>query len=565
MRQFYRILFMLTGLLMTVIPWNFPVKAGETARPEVRALWVDAFRDGAKTPAQIDQLIQDSLEANINTLIVQVRRRGDSYYNDSLEPRTEDPNLPAGFDALQYLIDKAHGKNLEVHAWLNTLVAWNSTVPPKDPNHVWNLHGPQTTGKANWISYYRNYNKATQKWPDKLYSSYYLDPGHPDALDYTVDVYMRVVKNYDIDGIHLDYSRYAGTGWGYNPTSIDRYNAQYGKTGMPAPDDPQWAQWRREQTANLVRKIYVKAMAVKPHLKVSSAVITWGDGPVTEADWVKSRAYTDVYQDWRQWLKEGIIDMVMPMNYFNEWDVTQQTWYNRWIEWEKDHQYSRQIVIGPGIFSQYIEQSLAQIKRAQEPSALGNYAAGVCLFAYGASHVYSNNDYKEPAAAKSLPRQKHVFMPETNRLFFSLLSKEGSYFDPVLKTSFSTQPVFSSPAVIPDMPWKSKPTRGFLMGTVSDSTGKVFDHIKLTVTQTPESGSANEPRFYREVYTDGSGWYGLTELPPGGYRVTIENDKFTGEQVRDVLILPGRVTEAGFESVPADSSPSLEQKTTEIK
>ena len=151
--------------------------------------------------------------------------------------------------------------HIEVHAWLNTLVAWNSSVPPKDPNHVWNLHGPQTKGQANWVSYYRN--KAGQKWADTLHSSYFLDPGHPDALDYTVAVYLNVVRNYDVDGIHLDFSRYDGMGFGYNPTNVARYNAVYGTTGLPAPDDPRWAQWRRDQTANLVRKIYLKAIALK--------------------------------------------------------------------------------------------------------------------------------------------------------------------------------------------------------------------------------------------------------------------------------------------------------------
>jgi uncharacterized lipoprotein YddW (UPF0748 family) len=555
MRKFFRTLFVFPGLFMVIISWNSPMMAGETARPEVRALWVDAFRDGAKTPAQIDRLIQDSLDANINTLIVQVRRRGDAYYNISIEPRTEDPGLPPGFDALQYLIDKAHAQHLEVHAWLNTLVAWNSSVPPKDPNHVWNLHGPQTTDKTNWISYYRNYNKAAQNWPDKLYSSYYLDPGHPDVVDYTVNVYLQVVKNYDIDGIHLDYSRYAGAGWGYNPTSVARYNARYGTTGMPAPDDPQWSQWRREQTANLVRKIYLKAIAVKPNLKVSSAVITWGDGPITEGDWEKSRAYKDVYQDWIGWLKEGIIDMVIPMNYFNEWETAPQTWYNRWIEWEKDHQYGRHIVIGPGIFSQYIEQSLAQIRRAQATSALGNNAAGLSLFAYGASHVYSNNDYKEPASAKTLPRQPYVFMPETNSLFFGLLSKEGGYFDPALKTYISTQPVFPTPAAVPDMPWKSKPTHGCLMGTLSDFTGRIYDHVKVSVARIPESGAFNETKLYREVFTDGNGWYGLTELPPGGYRITVAGEEFAGERTRDVLLWPGRVTEANFRTLPVHVYP----------
>jgi hypothetical protein len=298
----------------------------------------------------------------------------------------------------------------------------------------------------------------------------------------------------------------------------------------------------------LVRKIYLKAITLKPNLKVSSAVITWGDGPTAEGDWEKSRAYTDVLQDWRGWLEEGIIDMVVPMNYFNEWNSTQQVWYNKWIEWEKDHQYDRQIVIGPAIYTQYIEQSLEQIRRAQAQSSLGNYATGVSLYAYGGSHIYSSNDFQDQWASKSLPRQPHVYLPETNNWFFRLLSKEEGYLDPVLNTFILTQPVFPSPVAIPDMPWKSNPKNGYLMGTVSDLRGKIYDHLKVTVDG-PEAPDSEGAGIHREVYTDGSGWYGLAEFPPGHYRVSIDKADFAGVKVRDVVVQPGRVAEVCFEAI----------------
>lgn len=532
----------LVSILIVISAGSLPVNAGEATRPEVRALWVDAFRDGIKTPEQVDQLIQNALDANINTLIVQVRRRGDAYYNNSLEPRTEDPDLMPGFDALQYIIDKAHANKIEVHAWLNTLVACKQDELPQDPNHVWNLHGPKASGRDNWVSYYRAPNKNGKGWSKQLNPSFYLDPGHPDLVDYTVDVYLHVVKNYDIDGIHMDYSRYAGKEWGYNPTSVARYNARYGTTGMPEPDNPRWAAWRREQTAGLVRKIYLKAIALKPELKVSSAVVTWGDGPINTYDWVKTRAYTDVFQDWRSWLEEGIIDQVMPMNYFSEWNPKHQYWYDKWIEWEKDHQYGRQIVIGPGVFTQYIEQSLEQIRRAKAPSASGNYGAGVALFSYGASHAYSNKDFADRKEAKELPRQPHQFLPETNNWLFKLLSKEGSYPDPVLKTDVATKPIFPTPVEIPDLPWKSSPTKGYLMGTITGPLEEV-DHLKVKVESVKLDDSL---RVYREVYTDGSGWFGLAELPPGEYWVSVEKDNLIGATAQKVLIRPGLVSEVVF-------------------
>src|ERR671932_1565363 len=106
--------------------------------PELRAVWVDAFHDGFKTPEQVDELVDWARAANLNALFVQVRRRGDAYYLKSFEPRTEDPDLTPGFDALQYLIDRAHAGSqaLQVHAWLATLPIWNKHAPPSDPRHV---------------------------------------------------------------------------------------------------------------------------------------------------------------------------------------------------------------------------------------------------------------------------------------------------------------------------------------------------------------------------------------------------------------------------------------------
>jgi uncharacterized lipoprotein YddW (UPF0748 family) len=529
-----------------------PLLANVAARPEIRAIWADAFHDGFKTPDQVDKLIADCLQANLNTIIVQVRRRGDAFYNKSIEPRTEDPGLSPGFDALQYLIEAAHAKHLEVHAWLNTLVAWNAATPPKAANHVWNLHGPNSKGTANWIVYFRKYNSTNGKWSNKLHFSYFLDPGHPAVVDYTTDIYLNIVKNYDVDGIHLDYSRYDGLGWGYNATNVARYNNRYGKSGLPLPDDPLWMQWRREQTANLVRKIYIKAIAIKPRIKVSSAVVTWGDGPVTTADWEQTRAYTVAGQDWRGWLEEGILDLAIPMNYFYDWSKTRQSWYNKWIEWEKDHQYGRQIVIGPGLYSQYIENSLDQIRRAQAPSTHGNYAAGVSLFAYGWNNLYSNDDYKENLNTKGLPRQPHQYLPESNNWLFPLLAKAGSYYDPVLQRQIETQPVFPTPAVIPDMPWKSQPVSGYLMGTITGPAGQNYDGIKVIVKSV-------DLTIQREVTTDGSGWYGLTKLRPGRYRVWADHLDFTSTCL-EVSIRAGQVSEANFLVTPVNSQPNVELK-----
>ncbi|HEX3048642.1 MAG TPA: hypothetical protein VHY08_28090, partial [Bacillota bacterium] len=285
--------------------------------------------------------------------------------------------------------------------------------------------------------------------------------------------------------------------------------------------------------------------------------ITWGEGPITEDDWVKSRAYTQVYQDWRSWLQEGIVDMAIPMNYYSEWNPNQQSWYNHWIEWEKDHQYGRQIVIGPGIFMQYIEQSLNQIRRAQAPSVKGNTAAGIALFAYGASNLYSSDDYKESVASRGLARQPYRFMPETNDWFFNLLSHGGGYVDPVLDQHIDTTPVFQERTGIPDMPWKSRPVNGYLMGNLPAATGKTIAHVKVVLNRfirLPNiPGNIPDIGFHREAYTDGSGWFGLAEVPPGLYQIHVEGfetDKAaSGNQDYKFWVRPGLVTKIDMNQV----------------
>ena len=132
------------------------------AGPEVRAFWVDAFNPGMKTHAQVDELISRALSANANTLIAQIRRRGDSYYFDSLEPFVEDPTVEAGFDPLGYLIERAHANGLEVHAWVaaNAVYSGNPAVAtatwpckvPCSPSHVFNQHGYFAPGEENWLT-----------------------------------------------------------------------------------------------------------------------------------------------------------------------------------------------------------------------------------------------------------------------------------------------------------------------------------------------------------------------------------------------------------------------------
>jgi len=349
--------------------------------PELRAVWVDAFHDGFKTAEQVDDLVAWARSANLNALFVEVRRRGDAYYSRSFEPRAEDPDLTPGFDPLQYLIDKAHQgpHRLQVHAWLATLpIWWQHDASPQAVNHPFNLHGLSASPDETWLMS----RDDGETWAGVGGSgTYYVDPGNPDAARYTTDVYLNVLRNYDIDGIHLDQVRYyegEPLRWGYNPTSVARFNQRFGRdpATQPEPTDPQWVAWRRDQVTALVRGIYTQAKALKPNVAVTAAVVTWGQGPLTADDWQRQAPYASVLQDWHAWLEEGIVDYLLPMDYYRE--TTQQgPWFDRWTQWEVNHPGKRGVVLGLGSYLNSADGSLAQLERAR---ALGSL--GVALYSY---------------------------------------------------------------------------------------------------------------------------------------------------------------------------------------
>ncbi|MEG4961932.1 MULTISPECIES: family 10 glycosylhydrolase [unclassified Microcoleus] len=509
---------------------NFPSGANalmppQTQTAEFRAFWVDAFNPGFKTPQEVTKLIADAQRANANAIVAQVRRRGDAFYTSAIEPRTLDPNVPAGFDPLQDVIDKAHAAGIEVYAWMVTLPVVSGSKLPA--GHVWQQHGPSAPGSANW---------AMLTYGGE--SPGFLDPGHPDAVDYTVSVYLDLLKRYDVDGVQLDYVRYGGPTWGYNPTAIARFNQQTGRSGKPAPTDPAWMQWRREQVTNLVRKLYVESLAIKPRVKITAATIAWGDGPTNDAGWYQTQPYKEVLQDWRAWLEEGIVDMAMPMTYQREYKRSQKLAYDHWIEFAKDHQYNRQIAIGPGNYLNYIEDTLGQIRRAEEPSAKGNHVAGTVLYSYASSNVYTNVELRSGGSG-DLPRQPWKYVPQSNDLFYTALSQPSQYVDAATGKTYETQPVWATAAAVPDMPWKSRPTTGAIAGNLQrcDSLRDSFasrtcDGANLTLQSIDAAGKV------RQLRADGKGWFGAIELSPGTYQLKVD-----GSQIQQTVnVVAGEVT-----------------------
>ena len=449
--------------------------AKRVSRWEYRAFWVDAFHAGIKSRAEVDRLIRDVRAARANAVLVQVRRRGDAYYNRCIEPRAPELRKQPDFDPLAYLIEAAHATRpaIEVHAWLAALPIATASALPAAPEHVYHSHGPAAAGDAMWLSVAADGSLVAE---DTLS----LDPGHPAAAQHVVEVVLNLVRSYDVDGIHLDRIRYAGQKFGYNPVSVARFAAAVGATSSPAPEDPDWQAWRRDQVTALMRQIYLETVALKPHVKVSAATITWGNGPANNEQWRRGSALTGVFQDWQGWLSDKILDMAIPMNYDREAEAQQKIWFDNWIEWEKNHRAGRHLMIGLGAFLNTTEDTLAQARRALDPSARGGRAQGVAFYSYAVTN-------REGLPAKD---------------FFQALAQGRQPGESA---------IFARRVRPPRMAWKARPTTGYLKGCVRHADGTPGDGMTVEI-----SGPVS-----CVVTAAGTGFYGMAGLRPGRYGVTV--------------------------------------------
>ena len=106
-----------------------------TDRSEVRALWV--LRTSLSSPASIPALVQTASDHGFNTLLVQVRGRGDAYYDSDLEPRAAElQRQPATFDPLAPSSPRRTQAGLRVHAWINVNLVSSAVELPLAREHL---------------------------------------------------------------------------------------------------------------------------------------------------------------------------------------------------------------------------------------------------------------------------------------------------------------------------------------------------------------------------------------------------------------------------------------------
>ena len=301
------------------------------AKNEVRALWV--VRTTLTSPEKIRQLVSAAADNGFNTLIVQIRGRGDAYYKSKMEPRAIDlKDQPQSFDPFAFTLAEAHKRGLKVHGWLNTNLLANLDALPGDPKHVYNKH-PEwlAVPKAVAVELYNvsptdpAYRQKIVEWSKANrgeLEGVYTGPANPKVREHIYKIWMDVLKHYAVDGLHFDYVRFASPDFDYSRTSLKAFrkwlepqlnadqlrelkeSLETNPIAAPEIFPEKFADFQRAQVTTLVERIYHAVKKQKPKTLVSAAVFANDEN-----------AYTRRFQDWRRWLQMGILDVACPMAY----------------------------------------------------------------------------------------------------------------------------------------------------------------------------------------------------------------------------------------------------------
>jgi uncharacterized lipoprotein YddW (UPF0748 family) len=372
---------MAVPLLAAVLLSSASGAMGLALPAEMRGLWV--VRTALVSPEAVDRVVDEAADAGFNALFAQVRGRADAFYASSLVPRSVLlERQPRTFDPLARLIERARARKLEVHAWINVLLAAGfAAVLPAD--HVVTTH-------PEWLMVPRAAADAVRSAPRSGLAAvirdasrnpdvegFYLSPSAPGVSEHLQAVVAELLRSYDLHGLHLDFIRYPAREFDYSPEALRRFGSLAGSSERtPEPGDPSWTDYRRDVLTALVERLASKARSERPRVVVSSAVVP-----------DEAAAAQHKFQAWPAWIARGLLDAVCPMIYTPDSRV-----YRAQVELARALAGpDKRVWAGVGAYRLPVEGTLEKIALARAAGA-----AGVVLFSH---ESLSSADFKKLRAA----------------------------------------------------------------------------------------------------------------------------------------------------------------------
>jgi len=170
--------------------------------PEIHGVWVQAR--SIETREAVDAVLSRIERGHFDTAFVNVFSHGHAYYTSELLERN--PDLAPGYDPLAYFIEQANQRDIAVHAWLVAGPVGYRDGP-----------GPILTEHPDWAMV------QIDGTP-----SFWLNYARQDVRQFLSGIVLEIIDNYDVDGIHFDYTRYPGSQWSFDSYSAEAFAQEYG-------------------------------------------------------------------------------------------------------------------------------------------------------------------------------------------------------------------------------------------------------------------------------------------------------------------------------------------------
>ncbi len=342
-----------------------PPGGGETMilpKKQMRAAWLttawgldwpegdyNAASQKQKYIAYLDKFQQ----LKMNAVFVQIRGMADAFYNSPYEPwsaaltgtRGTDP----GYDVLKFMIDEAHARNMEFHAWLN-------------PYRI-------ATRANNTTPYPALHSSVNAAWVVSHEKIQIYNPALPEVRQRLADVVKDIITKYEVDGIHFDDYFYPDPGTAGQMVS-DQNDYETYKTGTETI-----AQFRRSNVDKAIKGVYDVIVANKPQVVFSVS-------PASDFSYNLNTMYADI----RKWATEGWMDVVIPQLYSNT------NFSTKLVEWDifnnKPH-----LMIGHGFY-----QMTSSSQLSTQFGLTKNKKAAVGTLLYSAKYLYSKPEITDKLA-----------------------------------------------------------------------------------------------------------------------------------------------------------------------
>jgi uncharacterized lipoprotein YddW (UPF0748 family) len=282
------------GLIITFMPL---VLSAQCLSSELRGVWLTNIDSTVLfSQTNLDRAIERLKRLNFNTLYPVVYNDGFTLFpsqtmrwaiGQRLHP---EPNLQ-NRDILQEIIDRGKQQGMTVIPWLEF-----GLMTPED-SLLAKLH-------PDWITQRRDGSQVITFGENNQVRIVRLNPMHPEVQNLLVVLVGEIVRKYAVDGIQFDDHFGLPVDMGYDPFTVNLYQAQH--NGNPPPDqpqDPEWMRWRAEYITELWRKIVRKVRSLRPH-----AIVSLAPNP-------PAFAYNFFLQDWLSWAKQNLIDEVIVQVY----------------------------------------------------------------------------------------------------------------------------------------------------------------------------------------------------------------------------------------------------------